>query len=95
MRRKRAEADAIVEAFERSGQSRREFCAATGLSPHTLDYYRRRRAAAEPSCSDPTRQNQHYSGIFVNTSPSSFLSTLFFILETSGPLSGWQWQRRY
>ncbi len=41
-RRSRAEADALVEAYEKSGQSRREFCAAAGLSSHRLDYYRRR-----------------------------------------------------
>ena len=43
-RRTRAEADRVVAEFERSGMERREFCAAHGLSVHTLDAWRRRSA---------------------------------------------------
>jgi hypothetical protein len=31
-----------VEAFERSGQSRRAWCRQAGLNPNTLDYWRSR-----------------------------------------------------
>jgi transposase-like protein len=41
-RRSRAEADRIVNEFEQSGLGRKEFCAARGLSVHTLDAWRRR-----------------------------------------------------
>jgi len=41
-RRSRTEADRLVSEFERSGLRRREFCAAHGLSMHTLDAWRRR-----------------------------------------------------
>lgn len=41
-RRSRAEADRLVSEFERSGQRRKEFCAAHGLAVHTLDAWRRR-----------------------------------------------------
>lgn len=43
-RRSRAEAEGVVSEFERSGLRRKEFCAAHGLSVHTLDAWRRRRA---------------------------------------------------
>jgi len=41
-RRSRAEADRLVAEFGQSGLGRREFCAAHGLSVHTLDAWRRR-----------------------------------------------------
>jgi hypothetical protein len=41
-RRNRVEADGLVSEFEQSGLGRREFCAARGLSVHTLDAWRRR-----------------------------------------------------
>ena len=41
-RRSRAEADRLVSEFEQSGLRRKEFCAARGLSMHTLDAWRRR-----------------------------------------------------
>jgi len=41
-RRSRAEADRLVWEFEQSGLRRKEFCAARGLSGHTLDVWRRR-----------------------------------------------------
>jgi hypothetical protein len=41
-RRSRAEADRLVSEFEQSGLGRREFCAARGLSVHTLDAWRKR-----------------------------------------------------
>ena len=41
-RRSRAEADRLVSEFEQSGLRRKEFCAAHGLSMHTLDAWRRR-----------------------------------------------------
>jgi len=41
-RRSRAEALALVAAYEASGQSRREFCAQHGLAVPTLDLYRKR-----------------------------------------------------
>ena len=43
-RRSRAEADRLVQEFKQSGLGRREFCAARGLSMHTLDAWRRRMA---------------------------------------------------
>ena len=41
-RRSRAEVTRLVGEFERSGMGRKEFCAAYGLSVHTLDAWRRR-----------------------------------------------------
>lgn len=41
-RRSRAEADRLVSEFEQSGLRRKEFCAAHGLTVHTLDAWRRR-----------------------------------------------------
>jgi hypothetical protein len=41
-RRSRAEADRLAWEFEQSGLRRKEFCAARGLSGHTLDVWRRR-----------------------------------------------------
>jgi hypothetical protein len=41
-RRSRAEADRLVSEFEQSGLRRKEFCAAHGLSVHSLDAWRRR-----------------------------------------------------
>jgi transposase-like protein len=38
----RAEADGLVSEFEQSGLRRKEFCAAHGLSVHTLDAWRKR-----------------------------------------------------
>jgi transposase-like protein len=46
-RRRREEADRLVEAFERSGQSRRAFCREHGISLGTLDNYRKRCATVE------------------------------------------------
>ncbi len=43
-RRSRAEAVRLVSEFEQSGLRRKEFCAARGLSVHTLDVWRRRLA---------------------------------------------------
>ena len=43
-RRSWAEASQLVVEFERSGLRRKEFCAARGLSVHTLDAWRRRAA---------------------------------------------------
>ena len=42
LRRSRAEADGLVCEFEQSGMGRKEFCAAHGLSVHTLDAWRKR-----------------------------------------------------
>lgn len=47
-RRSRSEADGLVSEFERSGLGRKEFCAARGLSVHTLDAWRRRIAESAP-----------------------------------------------
>jgi transposase-like protein len=41
-RRSRAEAERLVSEFKQSGLRRKEFCAAHGLSMHTLDAWRRR-----------------------------------------------------
>jgi hypothetical protein len=41
-RRSRAEGQRLVSEFEQSGMRRKEFCAAHGLSMHTLDAWRRR-----------------------------------------------------
>lgn len=41
VRRTRAEWQAIVSRFERSGQSGREFCEAEGLTPGTFAWWRR------------------------------------------------------
>jgi transposase-like protein len=41
-RRSRAEAERLVSEYTQSGQRRKEFCAAHGLSVHTLDAWRRR-----------------------------------------------------
>ena len=46
-RRSRAEADGLVSKFEQSGMGRKEFCAAHGLSVHTLDAWRKRMAQSE------------------------------------------------
>jgi hypothetical protein len=43
-RRSWAEASQLVVEFEQSGLRRKEFCAARGLSVHTLDAWRRRAA---------------------------------------------------
>jgi hypothetical protein len=45
-RRSRAEADVLVSEFKQSGLRRKEFCAAHGLSLHTLDAWRRRVAGS-------------------------------------------------
>ena len=45
-RRSRAEAERLVSEFEQSGLRRKEFCAAHGLSMHTLDAWRRRIAGS-------------------------------------------------
>lgn len=47
-RRSRAEAARLVSEFEQSGLRRKEFCAAHGLSLHTLDAWRRRIAQPGP-----------------------------------------------
>lgn len=44
-RRSRAEIDELLEAFERSGQTRKAFCRERGLSVATFSSWRRRRAA--------------------------------------------------
>lgn len=41
-RRSQVEADSLVREFEQSGLSRKVFCSARGIAPHTLDYYRAR-----------------------------------------------------
>jgi transposase-like protein len=41
-RRSRAEVERLVSEFQQSGLDRKEFCAAHGLSVHTLDAWRRR-----------------------------------------------------
>jgi hypothetical protein len=41
-RHSRAEAARLVSEFEQSGLRRKEFCAARGLSVHTLDAWRKR-----------------------------------------------------
>jgi hypothetical protein len=41
-RRSRAEVECLVSEYTQSGQGRKEFCAAHGLSVHTLDAWRRR-----------------------------------------------------
>jgi hypothetical protein len=43
-RRSREEADRLVVEYEQSGLTRQTFCCQHGLSPATLDNYRRRRA---------------------------------------------------
>ena len=43
-RRSRAEGERLVSEFAQSGLKRKEFCAAHGLSVHTLDAWRRRMA---------------------------------------------------
>src|ERR1017187_5098320 len=43
-RRSRAEAERLVSEFQQSGLGRKQFCAAHGLSAHSLDAWRRRRA---------------------------------------------------
>jgi len=43
VRRSRAEADRVVEEFEASGLSRREWARQTGVSVNTLDLYRKQR----------------------------------------------------
>ena len=45
-RRSRAEGQRPISEFERSGLRRKEFCAAHGLSMHTLDAWRRRIAGS-------------------------------------------------
>jgi hypothetical protein len=42
-RRRRTEAEQLVEAFESSGLGRREFCLKHGVALGTLDYWRKRR----------------------------------------------------
>ena len=43
-RRSREEADGLVTKYEQSGQTRKAFCGEHGISPATLDNYRKRRA---------------------------------------------------
>ena len=45
-RRSRAEAERLVCEFNQSGLRRKEFCAAHGLSVHTLDAWRKRIAGS-------------------------------------------------
>jgi hypothetical protein len=45
--RSREAAEELVKEFEASGLSRRQFCTERGLSPATLDLYRKRRRLAE------------------------------------------------
>ena len=45
-RRSGSEAERLVSEFEQSGLRRKEFCAAHGLSMHTLDAWRRRIAGS-------------------------------------------------
>jgi hypothetical protein len=45
-RRSRAEAERLVVEYKQSGQRRKEFCVAHGLSVHTLDAWRRRIAGS-------------------------------------------------
>ena len=45
-RRSRAEGQRLVSEFEQSGMRRKGFCAAHGLSMHTLDAWRRRIAGS-------------------------------------------------
>jgi|ERR1035438_1377328 transposase-like protein len=45
-RRSRAEVERLVSEYQQSGQGRKEFCAAHGLSVHTLDAWRRRIAGS-------------------------------------------------
>ena len=40
--RSREEAERLVSEFEQSGMTRTAFCRGRGVSPHTLDYYRRK-----------------------------------------------------
>jgi len=49
-RRSRSEAAGLVSEFEQSGLGRKEFCAARGLSVHTLDAWRRR--VAQSGCEE-------------------------------------------
>lgn len=41
-RRSREEAERLVCEFEQSGMTRTAFCRGRGVSPHMLDYYRRK-----------------------------------------------------
>ena len=45
-RRSRAEGERLVSEYKQSGLGRKEFCAAHGLSVHTLDAWRRRIAGS-------------------------------------------------
>lgn len=48
-RRSRVEVERLVAEYQRSGQTRKVFCAEHGLSPATLDNYRKLRgSSAEP-----------------------------------------------
>lgn len=51
-RRSRAEAERLVRDFEQSGLSRKAFCSAQGVAPHTLDYYRQRERSGRLSKSE-------------------------------------------
>jgi hypothetical protein len=44
--RNRAEVERLVSEYRQRGQRRKEFCAAHGLSVHTLDAWRRRIAGS-------------------------------------------------
>jgi transposase-like protein len=54
-RRSRAEVDRLVAEYEASGLRRQEFCAKHGLSPVTLDRYRRRRQQRPETASCSSR----------------------------------------
>lgn len=45
--RSREEAARLVGEYERSGMTRVAFCRAQGITPHTLDYYRRKHGGRE------------------------------------------------
>jgi len=49
VRRSRAEIEALLEAFERSGQSKYEFCRDHGLKETTFSVWRRKRPGASAS----------------------------------------------
>lgn len=45
-RRSREQGEQLVREFEQSGMTRLVFCRGRGITPHTLDYYRRKLSIA-------------------------------------------------
>lgn len=83
-RRTRAEADRLADEFERSGMNRKAFSVAHGVSPHTLDYYRRQRRNPESRISGPILPVELVDGRVATAAAPLNCHSAFRILLASG-----------